>query len=113
MQISYKDYWDDLLALFYSGLALKDNMVTQLRLYNEIVYEIFTWTGEFKDQGGITKAAMTQILKDLTFQLEETDNVQTEEELVKELKRTIKDGIKLAERNIEAVYGEEEEYESD
>ena len=56
---------------------------------------------------------MTQILKDLTFQLEETDNVQTEEELVKELKRTIKDGIKLAERNIEAVYGEEEEYESD
>lgn len=113
LQISYKDYWDDLLALFYSGLALKDNMVTQLRLYNEIVYEIFTWTGEFKDQGGITKAAMTQILKDLTFQLEETDNVQTEEELVKELKRTIKDGIKLAERNIEAVYGEEEEYESD
>lgn len=113
LQASYRDYWYDLMELFYSGLALQDNMVTQLRLYNEIVYEIFTWTREFKDQGGITKAAMTQVLKDLMARLEDMDKAPTETAMVKQLKCTIKEDIKLAERNIKAVYGEENTYESD
>ncbi len=41
-QVSYKDYWDDLMGLMSDNIAGQDNVITELRLYNEIVYQICT-----------------------------------------------------------------------
>lgn len=63
--MSYADYWNDLMALFDSDAVGRDNMITDLRLYSEIVYQIYTRTVEFKNEAGVSREEMEQALTEI------------------------------------------------
>jgi len=48
---TYRDYWDDLMKLYTLDVMNLDNEVTALRLYYEIILQIFNNTNEFKNSG--------------------------------------------------------------
>ncbi len=64
-EVSYADYWNDLMALFDSDAVGRDNMITDLRLYSEIVYQIYTRTVEFKNEAGVSREEMEQALTEI------------------------------------------------
>lgn len=101
-EVSYEDYWYDMMSLVDSRVAEKDNIITELRLYNEIVYQIFNKTTEFKD-AGLTQAVMEQALADIQGNLETLNVGQNQQ--AKELKVSIEENIGMAQRTItEAFY---------
>ncbi|MBB5263067.1 serine/threonine-protein kinase [Catenibacillus scindens] len=61
-EVSYADYWNDLMSLFDSDAVGQDNMITDMRLYSEIVFQIYSRTVEFKDEAGISQEEMEQAL---------------------------------------------------
>lgn len=101
-EVSYSDYWYDLMALFDSGVAGQDNVITELRLYNEIVYQIYTRTVEFRNEAGISQASMEKALDDITARMSAMllDNNRQ----AQELKATIEDNITMARKNIKATF---------
>ena len=64
-QVSYKDYWEDLMALMSDDIAGQDNVITELRLYNEIVYQICTHYDAFRE-AGLTQNKMQEALDRIT-----------------------------------------------
>lgn len=101
-EVSYADYWNDLISLFDSDVAGQDNTVTELRLYNEIVYQIYTRTVEFKNEAGISQEMMEKVLNDITARISVMNfNGSTQEN---ELKQMIESSISMAAKNIEATF---------
>lgn len=101
-EVSYKDYWDDLMSLFDSDVAGSDNVITELRLYNEIVYQIYTRTVEFRDEAGLTQEVMEQALTDIAGRIEGLNTSQNRQ--AEELKASIEANIDLARKNITATF---------
>ena len=101
-EVSYADYWNDLMSLFDSDVAGQDNVITELRLYNEIVYQIYTRTVEFKNEAGISRQSMEQALDDITDKMSAMylDNNRQ----AQELKNTIENNIDMARKNITATF---------
>ncbi len=101
-EVSYADYWNDLMSLFDSDVAGQDNVITELRLYNEIVYQIYTRTVEFKNEAGISRQSMEQALDDITDRMSAMylDNNRQ----AQELKNTIENNIDMARKNITATF---------
>lgn len=101
-EVSYKDYWDDLMSLLDIQIAGSDNMVTELRLYSEIVYQIYTRTIEFKNQAGLDMTVLSDALTTIERRME--GMYAEENSLVNRLKNSLSENIKRAEKNIQAVY---------
>lgn len=100
-EVSYSDYWNDLMSLYDSNVASIDNTVTELRLYNEIVYQIYTHCTDFKNNADLSQGTLEDTLGDIDDRLS-TLNVDTTQE--KELKNTILDNIVQAKNMIAATY---------
>lgn len=101
-EASYSDYWQDMMSLVDSGVASQDNKITELRLYNEIVYQIYSRTEQFKEQAGLTREEMEEALNRITENVEvlNPDSSGTEGDL----KTSIEETTDLALRNINAAY---------
>ena len=101
-EVSYLDYWNDLMALMDDGVADKDNIITELRLYNEIVYQIYTRTLEFKNEAGLTEKDMNEALSEISKRLDQMNT--SGNQLAKQLVNEIMENMDLAVKNIAATY---------
>ena len=101
-EVSYRDYWDDLMALMDDNVASQDNVVTELRLYNEIVTQIYNRTNEFKDEAGLTQDVMNGALDDIENRMNAMNLDQNR--LAEELKTNISATIDGARKNITAAF---------
>lgn len=99
-EVSYSDYWYDLQTLFASDVAGKDNVITELRLYNEIVVQIYDKTTEFKNDG-ITREQMEQALADIEANIQRLD---LSDGRAMSLSQTISANVDLARKNITAIF---------
>lgn len=100
-EVSYEDYWYDMISLMDGNVAERDNMITELRLYNEIVYQIFNQTTEFRD-AGLSKATMETALSDIQSKLESMNTGKNRQ--AEDLRQEIQDSILAAERNIQSAF---------
>lgn len=101
-EVSYADYWNDLMALLESDVARDDNIITALRLYNEIVYQIQTNTDKFKHEAGIKQEAMGKALKDIAGKIK-TLNLEDNRQ-AQDIKTNLMDNIDMAQKNIRAAF---------
>lgn len=108
-QVSYLDYWNDLCALMDEKLAERDNIITELRLYNEIVYQICTRTVEFKNEAGLAEADLDRMLSVVLKRISAMD--VSSNALAGQLILQIRQSIDFACKNIEAAYFDEEHNE--
>lgn len=100
-QVSYGDYWKDLMTLVDDHIAGKDNVITELRLYNEIVYQICTNYDKFKD-AGLSKEEMEQTLAKIEMSV---GGLHTEGSAVAvELKNDILSAAEIGKKRVEAVF---------
>lgn len=105
--VSYREYWKDLMALMAEKLADKDNIVTELGLYQEIVMAIFDRTADFKEEAGLLRSELEGVLDEIEFRLEQIDPGNRQR--IQELKENIEQTMGKARRNISAVYAEKQE----
>ncbi|MBO5460384.1 MAG: protein kinase [Ruminococcus sp.] len=100
-EVSYSDYWEDMMALMDSDVASRDNVITELRLYNDIVVQTHDHAPDFY-AAGISRNAMEGALADIQDEMNSmnlSNNAQAEE-----LRATIEDNIEMAERVISSLF---------
>ena len=100
-QVSYSDYWKDLMALVDDDIAGKDNVITELRLYNEVVYQICTNYDNFKN-AGLSQKEMEQTLvkiETLVNGLNSADSAVAEE-----LKENILSAAEIGKKQVQAIF---------
>lgn len=100
-QVSYGDYWKDLLALVEENIAGRDNVITELRLYNEIVYQICTHYDAFRE-AGLTKEEMEQTLVRVETAVNALDTVETA--VAGELKNDILSAAAMGKKQLRAIF---------
>lgn len=100
-EVSYEEYWYDMMSLVDDDVASRDNVVTELRLYNEIVYQIFNRTTEFRD-AGLQQATMEQALSEIENKLDTMNTGKNRQ--AEDLKISINDSIQMARRNITSAF---------
>lgn len=109
-QITYMDYWQDLMALMADDIAGQDNVVTELRLHNEIVYQICTHYDAFKE-AGVTKEEMQTTLQTIR---QAADNAKTNDnQAAKELKQEINDALIIGDKQIQAAFAANAQTQTD
>ena len=86
--------------------------MTELRLYNEIVGQICTRAVEFKNEAGLTRDAMEQALAEVercmdrlpASENQNSSGSGTSKNYEKQLVEALQSNIRLARKNIEAVF---------
>lgn len=101
-EVSYADYWNDLMSLFDSDAIGQDNVITDLRLYSEIVYQIYSRTVEFKNEAGISQETMEQALTDIESRIAAMPIEGNAQAM--ELAADIANNIERARKNITATF---------
>ena len=101
-EVSYGDYWDDLMALFDDDVAGDDNVITELRLYNEIVCQLQTNAYKFKNEAGISRITMEKTLDAVEDKIKGL-NIN-ENQLAQDISVSIAANIDMARRTIEATF---------
>ena len=101
-EVSYLDYWNDLMALMAEDVADKDNRITELRLYSEITYQIYRRTTEFKNEAGLSEDEQNAALTEITVRLAQMDAGGNP--LAEQLVNEITENIRLAKKNVAAAY---------
>lgn len=101
-EVSYLDYWNDLMALMAEDVADKDNRITELRLYSEITYQIYRRTTEFKNEAGLSEDEQNAALTEITVRLAQMDTGGNP--LAEQLVNEITENIRLAKKNVAAAY---------
>ncbi len=100
-EVSYEDYWYDMMTLIDDDVAERDNIITELRLYNEVVYQIFNRVINFRD-AGLSQAVMTEALNNIKEKLDRMNTGSNQQ--AKELKNSIGDYIEKANRSISEAF---------
>lgn len=101
-EVSYLDYWNDLMALMAEDVADKDNRITELRLYSEITYQIYRRTTEFKKEAGLSEDEQNAALTEITVRLAQMDTGGNR--LAEQLINEVTENIRLAKKNVAAAY---------
>ncbi|HCT90295.1 MAG TPA: hypothetical protein DF613_02760 [Lachnospiraceae bacterium] len=99
-QTTYFDYWNDLMLLVDNDVAGRDNVVTELRLYNEIVYQICTRCDAFYE-AGVAGEDMARALNDVENRIRGL--YITENPVAEELKQEILKAALIGRKQVEAV----------
>lgn len=104
--ITYRDYWDDLVALSEGNLVEADNEMTALILYQELVTQVVSRASDFK-RDGVTQEEMqaqmdniTQHLKTDFSQLNENSRAAVDWEI-----QELMTFVQQAERIIQSTFG--------
>ena len=79
----------------------RDNVITELRLYNEIVYQIFSRTTEFRD-AGLEQTTLVQALDDIQENLSALNTGKNRQ--AEDLILSIGENIQMAKRNITSAF---------
>lgn len=98
-QFSYKTYWEDLVDLTDGDLTAVDNERTALVMYNELVYQVYTNTVKFQ-QDGVSESELQSQLEKVKESLNDgffSDNIRDDKE------KLLTD-IETAQRQIIAAY---------
>lgn len=105
MEVSYRDYWEDLMLLMDEEVAKADNVITELRLYYEIAVQIYDRTMTFKNEAGLEQAELEGVLDELEGRIKKIDTAGASlaDELIDDINRMIDN----ARRNICVAYGSE------
>lgn len=104
----YKKYWADLMELKDSSISEIDNNVTQLRLMNEIVTQIYIHCADFREIG-VTKTQMEEVLEDIENEMGEMDISGSQSSVEPQLSGRIKETMILAEEAIFRTFLQEVE----
>ena len=107
---SYKDYWKDLVSSTEENLVEKDNVMTALVIYRELVNQINMNCDKFKS-AGITKEQIEEQMDNVRYRLEEdiqsviddTGDNDTKDMLT-EIKDQITTNLEMAERLVRANF---------
>ncbi len=100
--VSYLTYWENLTTATNSGnIAQEDNVVTALRMYKELVIQIYMNTEKFKKEG-ITQIDMYEELETVKKHLD-TDITIGDEDIIGE-KNSILMVVEKAKKQVDAVY---------
>lgn len=70
VQVSYLDYWNDLIRVSHGNLVEEDNARTAVVMYGELLSQIMTKTAEFKDDG-VKKEELEEQLCNIEQHLQE------------------------------------------
>ena len=98
------------MALMADDIAGQDNVVTELRLYNEIVYQICTHYDAFKE-AGVTKEELQTTLQTIR---QAADNAKiNDNQAAKELKQEIDDAIVIGDKQIKAAFAADAQIQTD
>lgn len=100
-RISYLDYWRDLMALMDSHIAGQDNVVTELRLYNEIVYQVCTRCDAFCG-AGLDRKDMEDALAAVEKAVRGLQDA--DQPVAEELKENITDAVRMGRKRVQAVF---------
>ena len=103
-EVTYADYWTDLMSLYESDIAGQDNRITELRLYNEIVYQINKSYTEFKNQAGLSQKTLEDVINEIEKRVEGMEIVANSTVQEQSLKRQIEETIETARKNIKAAF---------
>lgn len=101
-EVSYSDYWFDLMTLMDENIAVEDNIITELRLYHEVVYQICTNYDKFRESG-LSREEMETALSRIKEKVTSM-NTSGSSELAKELRTSVRSGIQAAEKQIAAIF---------
>ncbi len=104
--ITYRDYWDDLVALSEGNLVEADNERTALILYQELVTQVVSRASDFK-RDGVTQEEMQAQMDNITQHLK-TDFSQLNENSRAAVDREIQElmtFVQQAERIIQSTFG--------
>ena len=103
-EVTYADYWNDLMSLYESDIAGQDNRITELRLYNEIVYQINKSYTEFKNQAGLSQKTLEDVINEIEKRVEGMEIVANSTVQEQSLKGQIEETIETARKNIKAAF---------
>ncbi|MBD5544102.1 MAG: serine/threonine protein kinase [Lachnospiraceae bacterium] len=105
--IGYAEYWEDMISITSDNLVDKDNAITALVMYKELVYQIYTNCVIFKEEG-ITKNEMQKQLLNIKDKLvsEFSYTNSKEQKRVKKLINELEENVDLAQKAIETAFQE-------
>lgn len=112
VNVTYKDYWEDLILLLKDDIKKKDNSVTALRLYDEVAGQICTHTKEFME-AGVTETELSTTLNRLEKEISRITVNDSNRKIIIELKEAIADNIGLGRKKIVSTYHQVKEREVD
>ena len=105
--VTYRDYWNDLVALSEGNLVEADNERTALIMYQELVSQIVSRASDFK-RDGVTqdemKSQMTNVKQHLQTDFENINEVNRQ--AIQEDMNSLLNAVKQAERMIESTFGQ-------
>lgn len=101
-EITYQDYWNDLMSLMDENIAGKDNVITELRLYKEIVYQICTNYDKFKESG-LKQEEMEKALNHVEERIKGLEG-QQDSSLAEEISQSIQQDISMGRKQIIAIF---------
>lgn len=102
-KFTYQDYWKDLQVLLEDNIVEKDNVITALRLYEEVSGQICIHTKEFQDEGVKEKelSGMLDFVERAVYQLKIDKNNR---KMATELIGRIQNNINLGRKKIFSTY---------
>lgn len=111
--VSYKDYWEDLVALSEGNIVQKDNAVTALMIYNELIFQVATNASKF-DNASIDRTVLVSKIKDVIAHIDsDIGEADLEKERVQYLLQKVAANTKIAERELETQFSIMKEAEED
>lgn len=101
--ISYKDYWEDMMAVSDGNIVAIDNEITALLIYNDVAYQIATHAEEIvKD--GVSIEEIDKKLDDMqTHVSEDVDSSGKNKQRISELKSNFDNNVEMAGRELDIV----------
>lgn len=105
--VTFREYWNDLVALSAGDLVEADNARTAIIVYQELVSQIISRASEFKGDG-VTQEEMQAQMENIKTHLQ-TDFLSLnshEQEAIKEDIKSLKANVEQAERIIKSTFNQ-------
>ena len=99
-QVTYKNYWDDLVALCQGNITESDNANTALAIYKEMASQICVSANQFKKAGVSTSDMQLQLMNIEKHVKEDIDSNADKSERVVELEQELATNIQKAKQTI-------------
>ena len=98
--VTYKNYWDDLVALCEGNITESDNANTALAIYKEMASQICVSANQFKKAGVSTSDMQLQLMNIEKHVREDIDSASDKSERVVELEQELATNIEKAKQTI-------------
>lgn len=99
-EVTYKNYWDDLVALCKGNITESDNANTALAIYKEMASQICVSANQFKKAGVSTSDMQLQLMNIEKHVREDIDSASDKSERVVELEQELATNIEKAKQTI-------------